>query len=93
MLVATPLGGFREDAIGVLSFVLGEQRATGFVTSLETHIKAQAKIGAEQAIPKITAEVREEAKSAVKPYVIGSMIAAGIAALIGSFALYRSYRK
>ncbi len=89
MLTIAPLGGFREDTIGVLSFVLGQQKATRFVTSLETHIQDQAKIGAERAIPRI----KEEAQSAVRPYVIGSLIAAGVAVLVGGFAVYRSYRR
>ena len=90
MLVAAQLGGFREDATSALALVLGQQGAADFVAGMEEHIKLQARAGAEQAIPKIRTEVRAEAKSAVRPYVIGALAVSGLAVLLGGIALYRS---
>ena len=93
MLVAVPLGGFREDAIDVLSIVVGDAQAQNFVSGLERHIRAEAKRGAEQAAPTIEARVRKAAKDAVKPYVIASLIIGGLGAVVGGWALVRSFSR
>ena len=93
MLVAAPLGGFREDAVGILAVVVGNARAQSFVSGLEQHIRKEAQAGAERSIPMIEAQVRDAAKEAVKPYVIASLIVGGLGAVIGGWALVRSYRR
>lgn len=93
MLVAAPLGGFREDAVSILSVVVGTTQARSFVSGLERHIQGEAKKGAEAAAPMIEAQVRGAAKEAVKPYVIASLIIGGLGAALGGWALARSYRR
>jgi len=89
VLVARTLGGGREDTISALAIVLGTERATSLVSGLEAHIRAEAKTGAEEAIPAIRAEV----KSSVRPYVIAAMILGGVGAVASGYAIYRSVRK
>ena len=93
MIVAVPLGGFREDAIGALTIIMGRTRATTFVSGLETYVESRARIGAEQAIPEIRAEVRTEAKSAVRPWVIGALALSTVAMGVGGYALWRGRRR
>jgi hypothetical protein len=81
VLLAVRLDGFREDAVDILSVVVGRQKASRFITGMESHIRQEARAGAEKAIPTIKSEVRAEATSAVKPLVIGSIVVSGLAIL------------
>lgn len=92
MLVAAPLGGFREDAIDVLSIAVGQSRARSFVSGLEQHIRQEARAGAEQAIPTIRSEVKTEATSAVKPWVIAALAVSGVAAAGVGYLWWRRRR-
>ena len=93
MLVVVPLGGFREDAIGALTIVMGRTKATGLITDLEQYIEGRARAGAESAIPEIRAEVRDEAQSAVRPWVIGALALSTVAMGLGGYALWRGQRR
>jgi hypothetical protein len=99
MITITPLGGsgvlsgFREDAIGTLAFVLGHDKATSFVTSMEGYIRAQARAGAEQAIPTIRSEVREEAAATIRPYVIAALGLGVLAAGMSGYTFWKMRRR
>jgi hypothetical protein len=88
VLVASTLGGVREDIIGPLSIFLGPSRANELVTNLEALIRTEAKTGAEEAIPTI----RTEVQATVRPFVIAAVILGGVGAVAGSYALYRTTR-
>lgn len=90
MIVAARLGGFREDAIGILSVVVGQQKATSFMTGLENQIRMEARAGAEQAIPTIKSEVRTEAKAAVTPLVVASLVVSALAVVGSGYAIFRA---
>ena len=93
MIVVVPLGGFRADAIGTLAIVMGQKKATGLIDDLETYIEGRARAGAESAIPEIRAQVRDEAQSAVRPWVIGALALSTVAMGIGGYALWRGQRR
>jgi len=61
------LGGVEDDVKRILSLIPG---ATAYYNSLIALIQQKAKEGAEQAIPRIKAEV----EATVKPYVIASFL-------------------
>ena len=93
MLVASPapLGGFREDLIDVLGPIVGRQKVTSTLTSMETYIRTEAEAGARQSIPAITAAVESQAQKTIKPYLLGSF-AIGLVALAFGSAAYFSAR-
>lgn len=72
--------------------VVGDYMASG-LPKIEAYIKEQAKAGAEQAIPDITAQVHDEAKATIKPYVIGALALGGFGAFFGLAALVKIKRK
>lgn len=94
MLAATELGGLREDIVGTLSIVIGQQKANALFSNFENLIRQNATTGAKAAIPEIRAQVRQEAKDAVageiKPWLIGAYAVGGVALIGTVWALVRS---
>lgn len=89
----TPFGGFREDAVNMLSSILGKDRVLSFINGLETEIRTQAEAGARQAIPDIEAEVRRTAKSAVTPLVVTAIAVGALGGVLGTWALLRTRKR
>ncbi len=90
MLTASPLGGFREDAVSILGPLLGTDRVISFINSLERDVRIQAEAGARNAIPDITAEVRAAAEATIKPLVVSAIVVGALGGLLGAVAIWRS---
>lgn len=87
------LGDVRNDLVGALAVILGRDRAERYVTDFENHIRAQAKEGAEQAIPEISATVRQEAESVVRRRVVPLVVVSGALGAIGTILALKALRR
>ena len=60
----------------------------GLIEDLEVRIRAEARAGAQEAIP----EIRFEVEQAVRPLVISAIVVGAFGALVGGIALWRTFR-
>jgi hypothetical protein len=93
MQFAAPLGSFKDDAVNMLSAVIGHDRAVTLVASAENYIKQAAEAGARAAIPDIRAQAGAGSVATVRPYLIGAFVLAGAGVLIGVLAYRRAGRR
>jgi hypothetical protein len=84
------LGDARSDIINALAVVMGKDKAEKFFVDFEKLVEARAKAGAEAAIPTIRAEVRKEATSTIRPWMIGAIGGGVLASILGLVAIKRS---
>lgn len=87
------LGDARIDIVNALSVIMGRDKAEKFFADFEALVEARARAGAEAAIPGIRAEVRQEANSIIRPWMVGAFGGVLAAATLGLVALKRSRRR
>lgn len=90
MLSMTQIGGAREDIIAMFGPLVGTARLTAAVDSVLTTIRSTAKTGAEEAIPRIKADVTQVVKSQVTPLFLAVAGGAGLALILSVIALWRT---
>jgi hypothetical protein len=83
-------GDARADIINALTVIMGKDKAEKFFADFEKLIEARAKAGAESAIPTIRAEVRKEASSTIRPWMIGAIGGGVLASILGLIAIKRT---
>lgn len=87
------LGDARSDIVNALAVIMGQAKAEKFFADFEKLVEQRAKAGAEAAIPGIRVQVRQEANSAIRPWMIGAFGGVLATAALGLVALKRSRRR
>lgn len=82
------LGDITADLTKLFALIPGGGTAQDKFNEFVDLIKSKAKEGALQAVPDITAKVKDQANATIKPYVIASLVLGGGGLLLGiaSFA-------
>lgn len=97
MISVSQLGGVREDIISYLGPLLGKAKVTKAYDDAIKKIRAEAEAGARAGVnfvtPMIEKRVRAEATKAVRPIIIGSFAASGIAMALGLIAIVSVKKK
>jgi hypothetical protein len=102
MLAIETLGDFQADVLNLAKPLIDLKLVTrakviSTYQSAMREIRTQATKGVVEGLkqeePEITAKVRHEAETAVKPWVMGALAASGVAALLGVAAIVIAKRK